>query len=226
MPYTTVLLDLDHTLLDSDQSEVAAYNETMRKHGVTNPREAFPTYKEINRLLWAGAERGELLPGDIRTRRFELFVAKLGIDADPGVMADDFVLGLADNGDLYPGTRTVLEQLQATVRLGMITNGLSEVQRARIQRLDLERFFDAIVISAEVGCTKPGSEIFDIAFERFGYPDKADVLMVGDSLSSDIRGGSNYGLATCWYNSNGKKAGLDDRVTHEIRTLAELIDLV
>lgn len=225
MPYTTLLLDFDHTLLDSGAAEVAAFDSTLLGCGIENPPAYFDTYQRINGSLWAAVERGELMPGDVRAKRFELFADEAGLDADPGAMADSFVNGLAMNGDLYPGARAVLEQLAASASLAMVTNGLGEVQRGRIERLDIGRYFDTIVISAEVGASKPGKKIFDITIDRLDHPIKASVLMVGNSLSSDIKGGSDYGLATCWYNPDGKVAGPEDSVTHEIASLAELIGL-
>jgi HAD superfamily hydrolase (TIGR01549 family) len=141
-------------------------------------------------------------------------------------MADDFIYGFATFGDLYPGAWDVLEQLSERATLALVSNGLSEVQRPRIARLGVERLFDAIVISSEVGTTKPGTEIFDIVFGQLGSPPKETALMVGDSLTSDIKGGANYGIDTCWYNPHGKTAGPNDRITHEIRKLEELLDLV
>ncbi len=226
MSYSTVLLDFDHTLLDSDTSEIEAYTLTLRNQGVADPMTHFAAYKRINLGLWAAVERGELLPTDVKSKRFELLMAELGLPADIEQMAHDFVVGFATHGDLYPGVMALLEELADRVRLCLITNGLSEVQRPRIERLGIERYFDAIVVSAEVGVTKPGAAIFDIAFERLGNPAKADVLMVGDSLSSDIKGGADYGIDTCWYNPNGKTAEPEDRITYEIKALADLLDLV
>ncbi len=222
MKYSTFLLDLDHTLLDSDTSEIAAYTRTLRNQGIGDPMVYFPTYKRINLGLWAAVERGEMLPGDVRAMRFELLLEELGVAGDVARMADDFVIGFATFGDLYPGARDVLERLAASASLALITNGLSEVQRPRIERLGIEKYFNAIVISAEVGVTKPGTKIFDIAFGELGGPSKDTVVMVGDSLSSDIKGGANYGVATCWYNPNGKAAGPADVITHEIKSLQEL----
>lgn len=226
MTYSTVLLDFDHTLLDSDTSEVEAYTLTLRNQGVAEPMQYFDRYKAINLALWAGVERGELLPKDVKARRFELLLEELGRSGDVDQMAEDFVVGFASYGDLYPGALDLLETLHGRVSLALISNGLSEVQRPRIARLGIEEYFDAIVISAEVGTTKPGSDIFDIAFARLGNPPKDGVLMVGDSLSSDIKGGANYGLDTCWYNPNGKTAGTNDVITYEIRSLDELPRLV
>ncbi len=226
MTYTTVLLDFDHTLLDSDTSEIEAYTLALRNQGVADPMAHFATYKRINLALWAAVERGELLPKDVKSKRFELLMGELGLSADIEQMAHDFVVGFATYGDLYPGAVALLEDLADRVRLCLITNGLSEVQRPRIERLGIEKYFDATVVSAEVGVTKPGGAIFDIAFERLGNPAKGDVLMVGDSLSSDIKGGADYGIDTCWYNPNGKTAGPEDRITYEIKALADLLDLV
>lgn len=225
MSYTTFLLDLDHTLLDSDASELAAFEYTLRRCGIEQPMVHFETYKSINLSLWAAVERGELLPGDVKVERFELFRREISLDADPETMAADFVVGFASNGELYPGALEMLTELASTSTVAMITNGLSEVQRPRIKRLGIGSFFEAIVISAEVGVTKPGSAIFDIAFEKLGNPAKESVVMVGDSLSSDIRGGSNYGIATCWYNPHGKSATPDAIITHQIASLDEVLGL-
>ena len=222
MRYSTVLLDFDHTLLDSDTSEIEAYKLTLRNQGVADPMQYFDTYKRINMGLWSAAERGEILPNDVKKTRFELMAEELGCEWDIDQMADDFVVGFASFGDLYPGAIDLLEALTGRVSLVLISNGLSEVQRPRIARLGIEKYFDAIVISAEVGTTKPGSRIFDITFDLLGNPPKDSAVIVGDRLSSDIKGGADYGIATCWYNPHGAVAGPDDVVIHEIKTLEEL----
>lgn len=225
MRYQTLLFDLDHTLLDSDASEVAAYAHTMATIGLDDPDQHFERYVDINREMWRAVEAGTMHPDEVRFRRFEQFTADIGVDADPVAMAEAFVRGLGAHGELYDGARDLLDALGGHVRLALVTNGLSDVQRARIERLDLDRYFDAIVISSEVGVTKPRREIFDLTFERLGAPDPATAVMIGDSLSSDMRGGRDYGIATCWFNPHELAAGPDDTVTHEIRTLTEILDL-
>lgn len=224
MAYSTLLFDLDHTLFDSDAAEIAAYAHTMEAIGLDDADQHFDRYVAINQEMWRAVEGGTLRPDEVRFRRFEQFTRETGVDADPVAMAESFVWGLGAHGDLYAGTREVLDELAGRARLAMITNGLSEVQRARIERLDLDRYFDAVIISSEVGVTKPRREIFDLGFEQLGSPDRTTALMIGDSLTSDIRGGRNAGIATCWFNPHGLVAGPDDYVTHEIRHLAELLD--
>lgn len=226
MQYTTFLLDLDHTLFDSDASEASAFASALACVGVEVSKTSSDTYRRINLALWAAVERHEITPQVVRTRRFELLVEELGLAADPLLMADTYVAGLAANGELYPGAREVIERLNEHASLALITNGLVEAQRGRVERLGIDPCFDAIVISAEVGTAKPGTDIFDIVFEQMGSPEKESALMVGDSLTSDIQGGTNYGIDTCWYNPNGKKAQSSDRVTHEIRELNELLRFV
>jgi 2-haloacid dehalogenase len=226
VPYETLLFDLDHMLFDSDQSEIAAYAHTMRLVGLDDPDDHFERYLRINHGMWAAVERGEVRPDEVRQLRFERFVAEVGIDADPRAMADAFVWGLGAFGELYDGAREVLDVLAARASLAMVTNGLSDVQRVRIERLDLARYFDAVVISSEVGVTKPRREIFDVTFGMLGGPDKDRSVMIGDSLTSDMRGGSDYGIATCWYNPHGRPAGPDDVITHEVSELTDLPNVV
>ncbi|MDJ0771074.1 MAG: YjjG family noncanonical pyrimidine nucleotidase [Ilumatobacter sp.] len=226
MRYSTLLFDLDHTLLDSDASERLAYAHTMATVGVTDGERHFERYVAINRGMWTAVERGEMQPTDVRHRRFEQFNGELGLAADPHDMADAFVWGLGAFGDLYDGALAVLDQLAARASLALVTNGLSDVQRARIERLGLGDYFDAVVISSEVGVTKPRPEIFDVAFEQLGRPSKVSAVMIGDSLTSDIKGGAEYGIATCWFNPNGAQAGPGDGVTHEVADLAELPTVV
>ena len=226
MSYSTFLLDLDHTLFDTEASEVAAFEQTMFAAGVEEPRHYWQDFQNINLELWTAVERGEMNPLLLRTLRFERLVAKFDLGVDPQSMADKYVVGLGAFGDLYEGAREVLEQLSERASLAMVTNGLGEVQRSRIARLGLEQFFDAIAISAEIGAAKPDAGIFDIVFNSLGSEAVASAVMVGDNLSADIRGGADYGIATCWYNPHGRTADVQHRIDHEIAELEELVGLL
>ena len=226
MRYTTLLFDLDNTLFDAATSEAAAFDHALRAGGVAEPQRHLPAYVKINQALWAAVERQELTPNDVQARRFADLVEAERLHADPQVIADAFVFGMGAFGHLYPGARRVLEELATMGTLGLVTNGLSEVQRARIERLELEPLFEAIVISGEVNTAKPGTRIFNIAFEVLGWPAKTSALMIGDSLSSDIAGGTNYGIATCWYNSNGKPPPPGSQIDYSITALDQLPGLV
>ncbi len=228
MRYTALLLDLDHTLLDSDASERLAFEHALAGAGVADPGGYLPAYSAINRALWARVERGEIHAAYVRVERFTQLIAATGIDASPDALADAYAGGLCAHGELYPGARDVLDALDAepSVSLALVTNGLSEVQRARIDRLGLGRYFDVIAISAELGTAKPASAIFEFTLAGLGAPARASALMVGDSLASDIQGGRNAGIATCWYNPHGRPCDQDGLVDHEITTLDALLALV
>lgn len=227
MSYTTLLFDFDHTLFDTDASEAAALTASMATVGLSTTPEELDAYQRINAAMWRDVERGTITPLEVRTERFVRFCAERRIDADPVVMADAFVAGLCDHGELYEGAAEVLHLVAGRARLAMVTNGLGEVQRARVARLGLDRWFEVLVISAEVGVAKPSPAIFDLAFAALADPAKVDCLMIGDSLGSDILGGSGYGIATCWYNPAGRPV-VDGgpRATHEIASLVELPTLV
>lgn len=226
MHYSTLLIDLDHTLFDSDASETAALRQAMAVADIADPETHAADFRRINLELWARVERGEMTPQQVRIRRFERLVEETRLDADPFAMSDAYVVGLGASGELYDGAREVLESLRRHASLALLTNGLSEVQRARIKRTAIGEYFDAIIISAEVGASKPAARIFDIAFGKLGSPGKDTALMVGDNLVSDIGGGANYGIATCWYNPRQLQAGPDHRVHHEIASLGELSKFV
>jgi 2-haloacid dehalogenase len=226
MKYTTVLFDLDHTLYDFDQSESAAFDHAIRGVGLDRPEQFTQQYLEINAALWKAVERGELSIDDVRVERFRQLVTAAELDVDPVRMADLFVDGLGAFGDLYPGAREVLDALNEHCSLALVTNGFSEVQRARLDRIDIHHYFDAVMISAELGCSKPAAAFFQRTFEALGHPDKRSTLMVGDSLSADIRGASAFGISTCWYNPHDNPAGDDDAITHVIRSLGELPGIV
>ena len=225
MLYSHILIDLDHTLLDSDASEAAAFDHTLRAAGVADPNAHFAAFQAINQALWSAVERHETTPDQVRVARFEELTEEIPLDVEPEEMADRYVAGLAAFGDLYPAARPVLVELSKKATLALVTNGISEVQRARVDRLALGPYFDAIVVSGEVGVAKPSVDIFDIVFEHLGQPAKGSTVMVGDSLSSDIRGGTDYGISTCWFNPSGRQPGPEDRIDHEITDLRQLLTL-
>jgi 2-haloacid dehalogenase len=224
--YTTLLFDLDHTLLDTDASMRSAFAQTMTRFGGSSEDPYWNAFDRINRLLWNQVERGEISPNEVRTERFHQLVAETDLDAHPHDMADDYLDGLGAHGDLYKGARSVLDNLVSSATLGLVTNGIGQAQRARIDRLGIDYYFASIVISGEVGTSKPGTAIFDIAFNDLGGPPKDSVLMIGDSLTSDIQGGINYGIDTCWYNPDSHSASNTINPTHEISALQDLSSLV
>ena len=226
MKYGHVLFDLDHTLLDSDGSEAAAFGEAMRRSGVEDALPLLPRYREVNRGLWRALERGELSLSRLRVQRFEDLAAAAKLELDAEATADHFSDLLGEHGELYEGARAALEALASRVRLALVTNGVGRTQRRRIDRLGLRPFFDGIAISGELGTAKPGTEIFDEALRQLGDPPRERVLMVGDNLSSDIAGANASGIDACWLNPAGKANAAGVPVTHEVTRLETVLEIV
>lgn len=226
VPYRYVLLDFDHTLFDTDRSLELAFFDAMAAGSVDDPASRYATFQAINQALWKRVESQELTPPEVHLQRFVELVEALELDAQPAVLADEFAVGMGNHGELYPGARALLDDLAALgLTLALVTNGVSQIQRRRIERLDLSDYFDAVTISAEVDCAKPDPTIFDLTFRELGEPDRSTALMVGDSLSSDIAGGRNARIDTCWYNPGGAQVrGLAP--THVIESLGSLAAIV
>ncbi|MGB3734351.1 MAG: YjjG family noncanonical pyrimidine nucleotidase [Ilumatobacter sp.] len=225
MNYPIVLFDLDHTLLDSNASEQAAFALTMQSVGVAPTDETFEVYDGINQALWRQVEAGEITPHDVKVRRFERLLDRLGAQGDPIEMGATFVRGLTDHGDLYPGVGGLLDSIAGRSRLGLVTNGIGPVQRGRLDRLDIARYFEVVSVSGELAMSKPARAIFDHTLAELGVTDRADVVMIGDSLSSDIAGGANAGIDTIWFNQHGAPQGASVP-THEAGSLAAIADLL
>ena len=226
MPYTTVLFDLDHTLLDSQASEAAAFDVTMRSVGIEPTPEVFATYDRLNQALWRQVEAGALSPNDVKVRRFEQLLDAVGVCADPVEMGATFVNGLADHGELYDGAAQLLIDVAAMCRLALVTNGIGTVQRGRLDRLGLADVFEVVSISGEMGTSKPGRAIFDTTFDAMGIADRSSAVMIGDSLASDIQGGINAGVDTIWFNPQQAANHTAVVPTHETSELTQLSALL
>ena len=204
MRYTTVLFDADGTLLDFSRSEDEAVRETMLLAGIEPDDEKVATYSRINDGLWKMLERKEIEKNVLLYRRFELFCEHYGYSADARKMATDYMEQLSQRGYLLDGARKLLLSLQGKVKMYIITNGVDFIQRRRYAHSGISEFFDGIFISGELGFEKPDPKYFECVESSLGVLSRESTLVVGDSLTSDIRGANNYGFDSCWYNPKAK----------------------
>jgi 2-haloacid dehalogenase len=225
MPYTWFLFDADGTLFDYDKSEPVALANTFAQFGYAFDAAYLDAYRTINGQLWRDFELGTIEQERIKVLRFERLLAAIGLSSalDATMFSARYLENLGGCTDLIDGAELLIAALRGTVHLALITNGLQSVQRSRLARSSIGGAFEVVVISEEVGHSKPHSGIFDVAFDRMGYPSKDEVLMIGDSLTSDIKGGCDYGIDTCWYNPTGASHPMDISITYEIRALDELL---
>ena len=221
--YKWLLFDADNTLFDFNMAETKALANTFQQFRLPYTNGVGDTYRQINAQVWQALERGEITPDALRTLRFQRLFAAVGQQADTESFSTAYLVHLGHCGDLLDGAEAVVKTLAVTYRLALITNGLADVQRPRLAASPLLPYFESVTISDEVGVAKPNGRIFDIAFASMDHPAKNEVLMIGDSLTSDIQGGINYGIDTCWYNPNGKQRPDGLPITYEIKELAELI---
>ncbi|MEZ4769792.1 MAG: YjjG family noncanonical pyrimidine nucleotidase [Caldilineales bacterium] len=225
-PYTWLIFDADGTLFDYDRAEAAAFRRTFDQNGHPFAPEYADVYREVNGQIWREFEQGEITADDLRIERFARLFKRLDLDTDPAAFSRDYLLNLGRQAGLIDGAAEVVAALHDYYRMIVLTNGLRDVQRSRLAGCGLQHFFTDIVISDEVGVAKPDPAIFDIAFERMGNPPRGQVLMIGDGLSSDIRGAANYGIDACWFNPAGGRRPSGLPIRYEIDRLASLLPLL
>lgn len=226
MSYRWILFDADGTLFDYDRAESTALKASFQHIGQDYKAEYNEIYRDINARFWNAFERGEINQNDLRIRRFEQLLLTLGLDDNPGELSRLYLKNLSEQTMLISNAEEMLTDLSNQCRFLIVTNGLKDVQRPRFKQSSIYHFFDDVVISEEVGFAKPDPAFFDVAFARMDYPSKENVLIVGDSLSSDIKGGNNYQIDTCWFNPAQKKPEPDLNIQYEIKALDELKDIV
>ena len=199
MRYNTVLFDADGTILDFEKSEREALLEVLGNVGIDADNQAVAAYSQINDRLWKMLERKEIEREVLSYRRFELLAEHLGCDFDAKQMSKNYISTIAEKGYLLQGARELLDKLYGKVRMYVVTNGTESVQRGRHAKTGIEKYFDGIFISQVIGYNKPDERFFEHVAQSVPNFDKATTIVVGDSLSSDIKGGNNFDIDTCWY---------------------------
>ncbi len=220
-----LLFDLDDTLFDFHASERESLKDTLVHFGIEPTDEAIALYSEVNRGQWKLLELGKTTKPQLKIDRYRIFFEMTGVDVEASVAADFYENRLSRSAILTEGAEELLDALRGKYRLYLITNGFSVIQRGRLAASGIENYFDGIFISEEMGADKPTLQYFDKCFAQIDGFDRSESLIIGDSLSSDIKGGLATGVRTVWYNPHGDTASniIPD---FEIRTLAELEDLL
>ena len=224
--YPWLFFDADGTLFDYNRAEATAFRKAFDLLKLQFQESYLDTYQTINRDLWQALERHEITPAVLRLRRFELLLEALQLAGSADALNVAYVEQLGLCTDLMDGAYEVLQTLSRTSRIAIVTNGLEAVQRSRLSHATILPFIHALIISEEVGAAKPHPAFFDAAFQETGNPARNDVLIIGDSLTSDIRGGVNYGIDTCWYNPASEPVPIDLPITYEIRHLRDLLGII
>lgn len=227
MEYSDLLFDIDNTLLDFKNGSREAFSLTFSALGLDHSDEVYSIYNTINSRIWKQFESNQIDAITLRYQRFDDTLKALGIAGlDGKEMSRLYLDNLIQTTTLYPEVKQLLHDLAPYYRLHVITNGLREVQRARLARLGISDLFSSVTVSDEIGVAKPHSEYFDHVFTNAPITlDRTRTLVIGDSLTSDIQGGNNYGLDTCWI-THGKENTTSIIPTYSIQNVGSIRDLL
>ena len=229
MPRFDILLwDVDGTLLDSIAAEKAAVQTLFREFGLGEcTDEMVERYSRINKEYWERLERGELSKPEILVRRFADFFASEGLDASKAPeFNEQYQVRLGDTVVFCDDSYELLSSLRGRVKQYAVSNGTVVAQTRKLRRSGFDRLLDGVFLSEELGYEKPATEFFDRVFAAIGEPDRERVLIVGDSLTSDITGGNRAGIRTCWYNPKGGPNLTAAHADYEIRDLHGILDII
>ena len=200
---TTILFDLDDTILDFHRCEAAALSQALSAMGIAPTPEVLGRYSVINDAHWKALERGELKREQVLTGRFWVLFRELGVEADIYEAQARYEDLLSRQHFFLPGAKALLDTLKGRYELDLVSNGTAVVQDRRLAESGLVPYFKHIFISQRLGCDKPSPAFFDAVFAAMPGKRRSECVVVGDSLTSDILGGINAGIRTIWYNPGG-----------------------
>ncbi len=213
-----IIFDADDTLFSFDSGR--GLKNLFQTYDVEFTDQDFADYQAVNKPLWVEYQDGKITATQLQVRRFMHWSARLNIPAER--LNDEYLAAMAEICEPLPGAAALLNSLKGKVRLAIITNGFTRLQQIRLQRTGFSDYFDALVISEQLGIAKPDRAIFDYTLQQLGSPAAGRVLMVGDTPESDIAGGINAGMKTCWLDHGTRTLPDNLRPDWQVRDLSEL----
>lgn len=226
-PYDIVLLDADMTLFDFDRSEREGLRRTLEQYSMPFSPEIYETYRKINSALWESFFKGKVDQDFLVVERFAALQRLYGGDCPPQELNRTYERCLGEEAHLLPGAADFCQALKELgLTLAIATNGMPVAQRGRYTRTGLDKLIPHLFISMELGVQKPLPAYFDRVFEALGVTDRSRAVMVGDSLTSDIQGGSNAGIDTIWYNPSHKPLTGYVRPTYTVSGYDEILRIL
>ena len=222
-----LLLDLDDTILDFHKAERIAIAKSIRDFGVEPTEAVLGRYHVINKWHWEQLELGKMTREEVLVGRFAMLFQEMGITVNAVDVARAYEKNLAIGHYFLPGAEEAVDTLHKKYRLFLVSNGTASVQKGRMTSANLYRFFEKVFVSQEIGHNKPAKAYFDACFAQIPDFDPAKAVIVGDSLSSDIQGGINAGIKTCWVNpshaapQNGIVPDYEIEALHQLPALLE-----
>ena len=221
-----VLFDLDDTLFDFHKAEKIALTKTLVHFGIDPTEETLALYSTINAAHWKRLELGEISREEVKVGRYRELFKTIGVECDPVKATAYYESMLAIGHYFMPGAPELLEELYRKYRLYIVSNGTAKVQEGRIGSSGITKYMDGIFISQILGANKPDKQFFDICFAEIPDFLLSETVIIGDSLSSDIKGGINAGITTVWFNPKGIENDSDINPDYTIKELSEVPGLL
>lgn len=221
-----VLFDLDDTLFDFHKAEKIALTKTLVHFGIDPTEETLALYSTINAAHWKRLELGELSREEVKVGRYRELFETIGVERDPEEATAYYENMLGVGHYFIPGAPELLEELHGKYRLYIVSNGTAKVQERRIGSSGIAKYMDGIFISQILGANKPDKQFFDICFAEIPDFSLSETVIIGDSLSSDIKGGINAGITTVWFNPKGIENDNDIKPDYTIKELSEVPGLL
>ncbi|MGI5984643.1 MAG: noncanonical pyrimidine nucleotidase, YjjG family [Clostridiales bacterium] len=221
-----VLIDVDNTLLDFNECAKESMKKVFEDFELTYKEELFEVFKSINDDLWEQLEKGQITKEELRDTRWNLIFKQCGISEDGVRFEKKFEERLAESHQTIDGALELLQYLSSEYDVYIATNGFVNAQVNRISLAGMMPYIKRMFISEAIGYAKPSGEFFEYCLSEIGGIKKDEVIIIGDSLSADIIGGTKFGIRTCWFNRNGGKAPDGIRIDHVVRNLNEITDIL
>lgn len=222
--YTTLLFDIDDTLLDFKKAEKVAVSKTLENIGLTPTDQVVKSYSDINAGLWEKYQQKEITKERLVVKRFEDLCKLYNLDLDAEKINQKYLENISLGFYEIEGAKQTLAKLNEKYETYAVTNALLWVSTSRLKGSGFYPMFKKVFNSDQIGASKPNKEFFDVVFANINEKDKSKILIIGDSLTSDILGGINAGIDTCWINPENKPTTLD--VTYNIKSVTELLNIL
>lgn len=217
--YTHIFLDADETIFDFEKAEAVALANCFAEFNLELTPQIEALYQDINKRLWKELEEGLVDQIQLRYLRFQRLFEQCQLESDPKLFAERYLYYLGQGNYLLEGAEELCEYLHNRYQIVILTNGIKEVQHARIGSSKIMPYVSQVIVSEDTGYAKPDPRIYEYACEKAGVADKAQIIMVGDSLSSDMLGGIQFGIDTLWVNLNHQENKNQLAITYEVNTL-------
>jgi len=225
--FTTILWDVDNTLLDFDYSMRNSLKQCFQTVGITDSEAMIDRYAEINDIYWKRLERGEVTRAQLLVGRFQDLLTEFHLEhIDYLKFKEEFQVNLGNIYSYLDDSLTICKSLQTKYKQYVVTNGVAKTQQSKLGLSGFKDVMKVLFISDEIGFNKPDKRFFEYCLEHIEEKDKDKILIVGDSLTSDIKGGNSVGIKTCWYNPKNKPLEDGYQVDYTIRDLCEIYEVL